>query len=712
MQAKEHGFIAAPTGFGLGILAYFALPSEPPLAAGVLVCGLAGALWLAFTRWPPALTERRLAAFRLASGALALAAAGFAAASWEAHRIYTPQVLRNIDETRIAARLVWTEPHPSGATFLIAPAQIDGYAGALPTRIRLYGARSYMNDGAQKLRPGCELVLRASLVPLTKAVAPQDFDFRFFYYYQRIGASGFLRALDAVDCSSRRTLAERLAGLRQAIGERIAAALPQPAGGLAVALLTGARGRLQPAAREAFRDSGLAHMLAISGLHMVLVAGSFYVLLRMGLALWPRLAQRMDIRKPCALAALGMAVAYLLLSGASVATQRAFIMIALLFVAVLFARRALTMRNVALAALLVLALNPHSLVLASFQMSFAAVVALVAFYEQAGRGWLVRWSPHGLSLWARSLNRFWVYLIGLTLTSLIAGAVTGFLAAWHFQRVAALGLIANLIAMPMLGVWIMPSGLVALFAMPFGLEALPLAAMGWGIDWVLASAQWVTDLPYAVVHLPPSEVWVLALAAAGFLWLCLWPHRARVAGAAALLVCTLFLGRAELSDGYVLGGAWQIALRQPDGRLAISERRGRQYEARRWLEREQDTRALDDAILPCGGARPRAHAALCQLSGKSEAMRIAWARNRLGLQRACAATREPHDLLITHLRAPRTCSAAHVLDGRALRRYQVMALDFAPSDDGWQVTHRLAHRRQRLWTGDIVLDDAAERKGR
>ena len=119
-------------------------------------------------------------------------------------------------------------------------------------------------------------------------------------------------------------------------------------------------------------------------------------------------------------------------------------------------------------------------------------------------------------------------------------------------------------------------------------------------------------------------------------------------------------------------------------------------------------------------AHPRARAALCQLSGKSEAMRIAWARNRLGLQRACAATREPHDLLITHLRAPRTCSAAHVLDGRALRRYQVMALDFAPSDDGWQVTHRLAHRRQRLWTGDIVLDDAsddapddaAERKGR
>lgn len=713
MQASEQGFIAAPIGFGLGIAAYFALPAEPSLASVFLACGLSAAVWLGVARWPSGRALRWYPLLHWTSGLAALAAAGLAAAAWEAHRVYTPQLLRNISDTRIAARLVWTEPHPSGAVFLIAPRAVDGWRGALPVRIRLHGAR----DSMAGLRPGCELVLRASLVPLTKSAAPRGFDFRFFYYYQRIGASGFLRALEAADCTQPVRGRERLAWLRQSLGERIAAVLPQPAGGLAVALLTGARGRLQPQAKEAFRDSGLAHMLAISGLHMVLVAGSFYVLLRMGLALWPRLAQRVDIRKPCALLALGMAVIYLMLSGASVATQRAFLMIALIFLAVLFARRALTMRNVALAALLVLALSPHTLLLASFQMSFAAVVALVAFYDWMGRGWIVRWPERRLGLWERVLRRVWIYAVGLTLTSLIAGAATGFLAAWHFQRVALFGLLANLLAMPLLGIWIMPNGLAALFAMPFGLEAAPLRAMGWGIDWVLAVAQWVTSLPHAVQHLRPSAPHVLALAAAGFLWLCLWPRRGRWLGAPVLALAILLLGRAPLSDGYVLGGAWQIALRQPDGRLAISERRGRQYEARNWLAREQDSRPLADAVLPCASdaasdaGLASEGASLCRLRGKAKSLRIGWAKTRAGLVRACrhrdglgeGLGEGMYDLLITHLRAPRACAAHHVLDGRLLRRYQVVAMRFVPNGTGWQVRHQLAHRRHRLWTGDVVL---------
>ena len=196
---------------------------------------------------------------------------------------------------------------------------------------------------------------------------------------------------------------------------------------------------------EALRRSGLAHILAISGLHMALVAGAVFWSVRAVLALFPAIALSRPIRKWAAVAALISGAFYLVLSGAGIATQRAFIMIAIVFIAIIAERPAVTLRSVALAAIVVMAVAPETVVGPSFQMSFAAVVALVATYE-----WHVKRDRHVARSdgFSRSAMRVvMLYFGGLLMTSLIAGLATAPFAAFHFNRVAPLGLVANLAAM-------------------------------------------------------------------------------------------------------------------------------------------------------------------------------------------------------------------------------------------------------------------------
>ena len=246
-------------------------------------------------------------------------------------------------------------------------------------------------------------------------------------------------------------LSAPLAHLRDTIRRRIEAALPGDTGHLAAALVMGDRGGISERTQDAMRASGLAHMLAISGLHMALVAGAAFWLIRALLALSPGLALHRPIKKWAAAGALAVAAFYLGISGAGIATQRAFVMLAVMLAAVMLDRPAITLRNVALAALFILALAPESIVTASFQMSFAATAALVSGYEA-----ISAWRDRRVALNDRAggvAARFGRAAAGLFITSAIAGLATAPFAAFHFQRLAPLTLVANLAAMPVVGTW-------------------------------------------------------------------------------------------------------------------------------------------------------------------------------------------------------------------------------------------------------------------
>lgn len=278
-------------------------------------------------------------------------------------------------------------------------------------------------------------------------------------------------------------------------------------------------------------------------------------------------------------------MAYLLISGATVPTQRAFVMIGLVLVAVMLDRTALSMRLVALAATLVLLLRPESLTGASFQLSFAAVVALIAAYETPGQRF---------SAWRSGAppRRLLIYVAGVALTTMIAACATGPFAIYHFNRIALYGVAANLIAIPLAGFWIMPWAIAAFVLMPLGLEGLALAPMGWGIDGLLAVARGVAGWPGAVALVPAMPAAGLAVAALGRLWLCLWRRRWRLAGIPVVVAGVAPLALVRPPDLLIDGRGRLMAVRGADGGLALSSRRVARFEGEMWLWRAGLARPL------------------------------------------------------------------------------------------------------------------------
>ena len=518
---RQRVFLWVPVLFGAGGGLYLTLPVEP---IGWIAPAAAGLFALA------ALLLRRHTAPALGLAALALLAAGVAAADWRTDRVSAPVLAGPIGPTDVSGRVVWVGAGDGPQRYLLDRVSIGGLAAAeTPARVRI-SARSTVPDGVGV--PGSWLTARASLRPPPAPAEPGAWDFARQAWFQRIGAVGFVYGAPtpmAAPEGEGGGLLSLLSQARHWVSARILAHTAPSAGPFATALLTGDRSSIEKKTLSAMRDSGLAHLLAISGLHVGLVAGFIFFAARGLLALIEPVALRMPIKKWAAGCALLGAAAYLLLSGMSVPTQRAFVMVSFVLLAIMLDRASLSMRLIAWAALLVLAIAPESMLGPSFQMSFAAATALIATYE-AARGPFARLAARG-GLAVRPL----VYAAGVALTSLVAGIATGPFAVYHFNRIADYGLLANLGAVPITGFWIMPWGLVALLLMPFGLEGIALAPMGWGIDAVVWIARQVAAQPGAVTLVPAMPAAALLAIAVGGLWLCLWRSRWRFLGIAVVV---------------------------------------------------------------------------------------------------------------------------------------------------------------------------------
>ena len=392
----------------------------------------------------------------------------------------------------------------------------------LPARVRisLHGDQSFLVP-----EPGQVIVVTASLAPPEGPVEPGGFDFRRMAFFDRLGAVGYART-PALLLAPPAAGEQWLNRLRARIRAAVEAEIPGDAGAFAAALLTGDRAGISPQVLDDMRRSNLAHLLAISGLHMGLLAGFVFAALRYGLALVPVLALRVNGKKLAAGVAIAAGWGYLLLSGGNVATERAFVMVAVMLGAVLFDRRALTLRSVALAAVVLLLLQPETLTEAGFQMSFAATVALVAGFA-ALRGRMQR-----MRRWAGPL-------FTLVFSSLLAGAATAPVAAAIFNRVAGYGLIANLLAVPVMGLAVMPAAVTAGLLAPFGLETPALWVMQQGTTWILMVSQLVAGFNGSVRGIVSPQPWVLPVMAFGALWLILWRGRLRFGGLLPVLAAAV-----------------------------------------------------------------------------------------------------------------------------------------------------------------------------
>ena len=538
-----------PVLAGSGIATYFALPVEPAgwmapllLAAVCLAVGWTRN-WMVFCGMLPA--------------------AGFAVAALHGALVAAPVLVRATGVVRVEGRVAEVEPVENGQRLVLDRLRLPdlGDGRLPPERVRLHLKADIAAE------PGWRVSLPAVLMPPPPPAAPGAFDFPRQAWFKGLGAVGYAAGpLRVIERSAAESRLERgrlwLAELRRGLTQRILAAIDDPGvGAVAAALVTGERGPVAPSLLQAYRDAGLAHILVIAGMHLSMVAGLAFVALRAGLALVPWLALRIDIKKVTAAVALGISVAYLLISGAPVPTQRAFLMNAILLVAVLVDRQAMSLRSITWAALAILLLEPEALVGASFQLSFAAVYGLIAGYEALG------------PLLGRPRLGLLSYGLGILLTTLIAGVATAFYTIFHFNRFASYGLLGNLLAVPVVGFWVMPSAMLAVCLLPLGLDGWGWQAMGHGIALVNRIALWVASLPGASVDLPAMPVAALVVFTLGGLWLCLWTGRWRLCGLAGMAAGAAFYAVQRPPDILVDGSARLMAVRGEDGRLWLSQTR-------------------------------------------------------------------------------------------------------------------------------------------
>ena len=582
---RERWALWLPVILGVGIGLYFTLPLEPPWWAGSLALIAAGAVFLAV---------RKALAWNTLNLVLMCLLLGFSIAQWRTLSLAAPILERAMGPIEVRGRVLSVEPRSRGERLVLERLEIDRLgSNETPARIRITLA-----SGAEGLYPGDWVRGRAKLSPPPEPAAPGAYDFARAAYFQRLGAVGFaygrfeklpeLVRDDAVTAAANERRSQGglsrhweiwWADLRHRLSERIVEALPGSSGAVAAALMTGERGRVPESQLEALRDAGLAHLLAISGLHIGLVTAGLFFAVRGALALVPGLVLNYPIKKWAALVALPGAFAYLMLVGATIPAQRAFLMTGLVLLAVLLDRRALSMRLVAWAAMVTLLLAPESLLSVSFQMSFAAVTVMIAAYE--GQRGLFRQS--GADFW--SLRSLLGYMAAVAATSALATVATAPFAVFHFNHLALYGVFANVIAVPITAFWIMPFALLAFILMPFGLEALPLWMMGQGIDLVVATAQSVSSLPSAALTVPAMPVWGLVAATAGGLWFSIWRGRWRLLGAFPLVASAISVALWMPPDILITSDARLFAVRLEDGSMWRSSRRVNRFDAEIWFRR-------------------------------------------------------------------------------------------------------------------------------
>lgn len=629
----------------MGMAAYFSLPFEPPF--GLL------ALILAFIALCTYWVSRRETDDGLDTllTAVLLLTAGLFWSSVQTQRA-NPNPLTYEQRLDVTGYVSAIDDRGAMRRLRIEIEALDTIpVSGAPKAIRIRVGRAFSD-----LKIGDKIKLPVVAGPLPGPVVPNGYDPARRGYYDGLAGSGFAIAnaeRASFDLSWRAQCAITMAQFRSKLAEAIISQAPEETAGLQAALLTGIRDYIPEDQTAALRASGLAHILAISGLHMGMVAFGVFAVFSFSLALIEPWSRRRDMRKPAAVMAMIVATGYLLLSGGSVATQRAFIMVSIAFLAVIFDRRALSMRSVAVAALLTLLIRPEAITSVGFQMSFAAVAALIAAYRF--------WQDRRPQVRTRGLRKRFVDFYGsLAMTSTIAGFATAGFALFHFGRVANYGLLGNLAAMSVFPA-VMACGLISLTLMPLGLAEPMLALMGYLISFMIKIAHWVANLPGAVGHVKSSTPWVLGVYGLGFVVAC-FGSRASLLGGAALMAAGLIGWGLTPLDDLRVTDTGRVSLITEQGGVTSSlraDRYGRERFAQAKGDPELEWQNYYDDFAQCD-------ALACRLERKGRIISVVEEASEV--PQAC----QDSDLVILPERragpvARRGCEAV-LIDGDELRR--------------------------------------------
>lgn len=663
-----------------------------PVAAAALA--LAAGLLILARRWSGA------AWIALMIGLCGFGLAGFGAAKLRTAAVAGPVAPAMGHPVTIQGWVVdMANPGQSGPRVLIAPVAVEGLRpDQIPDRIRIT-----LRAEAATPRPGEAISVLSLLNPPPAPAVPGGYDFARDAFFDSIGGVGFALtpiapAQLATEPPARLKLKMRINALRWSLAEQIVAIMGPETGGLAAAMVTGHKAHISAEQTEHMRGAGLAHLIAISGLHMAIVGGFVFAAVRLGVAAWPWLALRVSGKKLAALAGLAAVGVYLVISGAPAPAERAAITASVAFAAILFDRRAISLHGLGIAALLVLLIHPEAVNEPGFQMSFAATAALVAMAE----AW-----PHPIreiqAPWPiRAIQTAGSWLLASLAVSLVAGLATGPFALQHFNRMATFGLAANLAAAPISSFLMMPALAIGAALTPLGLGEAPLTVAGWGISLIAAIARLAAEAPGAGWIVPSAPGWALPAAFLGILWICLWRGWIRWLGLPFALAVSL-APRGETPDLWVAADGAQVAVRV--GETAVLMRPDvKRFGAEHWAQRRGLAASPDaearDALFTCDrwSCRP----------GPEAPVKVAayWSRKPPPpevLEDLCSGA---EIVIVRPVTPPWSCPGVIILSGEHFAQEGAGELSRGP--EGWRVQWVQRTRGHRPWTWSAAtLDEGA-----
>jgi competence protein ComEC len=564
---KNHSrwFYWTPVALASGISLYFSLLWHPSPAWLLLPVLLVMILY--FTQYKPL----GLVRFMMISGLII--SIGFSACIVRDLVVAAP-VLQNKQVVMLTGTILQKSPGTNSRRIVLGNLDFEN-SEIIP---RMKSIRLTVRTSIPNLKPGDIVKVKVVLLPPPAPAYPGGYDFQRHAYFQSIGAVGYnIGDFEKVgEVSGILATVYRISAVvRNSFAAQVSKLAPPESVGFITAISTGDKGAIPPNQLEDMRHSGLAHLLAISGLHMGMIGGLLFFFSRFLLVLWPYMALNYPIKKIAAVFALIGLMGYLFVSGMSISAIRAYIMISAMFLAICFDRTALSFRMVVIAATIILLLFPESLTTASFQMSFAAVFALISFYELIGRK-LGKFSRSG-----GLPRKVFAYVLGIILTSLIAGLATAPFAIYHFGQFATYSLIANLIAVPIMGLWVMPWAIIAFLLYPFDLS-LPFQMMGAGIECILWIASETARWPYAVYFLGTYSTLKMILISLFSMWFMIWKTEIRWL-AIPVIAGLVFFYLPSLSPKILVSGSGNLfAIETGNRGLYLSSRRIEKFEAERW----------------------------------------------------------------------------------------------------------------------------------
>jgi competence protein ComEC len=647
-------FLFLPVAMMVGVLLYVQADREPSWPAPLVVAGLAAGL--AF------LNRDQNRTLMKAMVLICAVATGFLSACVQTIRLSTPVLQKPFIGygSGTIEQIDWGQ---NGGQLILRLSRL----GTLAAQERPHKVKVSVK-GRPDIKAGDRIYAAMRLQPLPGPTYAGGYDFRFDYYFKQIGAVGSIvgpiQQGFGKPASLWQSLWHGLDRYRCAVTERIISVIGGQNGAVAAALVTGKRGYIDEHSNDILRSAGIYHIVSISGLHMAIAAGLAFGAVRIFLLLIPGLSVRHDTRRWAAWAGMAGAVVYDVFAGSDIATERSMLMTLVLFGAIAFGRRLLSMRNCALAAMLLVLVEPNGVLNPGFQMSFAAVVGLIALYERkpvfdpqstlATPARITLESSQNPQVKATLFNH--PKLRGLfqevVLTTVVAELATAPFGLFHFHMVQSYGLIGNAITLPFVSFIVMPAAVLGLLAMPFGLDASIWTLMGYGIDAVMRCCEWISLWPASTRFMAGFSVTALLMLVSGFLLLCLLISPLRFVSLCFVMFGVYLVFQTEQPELYVGRDGRFVAVRMQDGRLKFAGLGLNAFSLSQITRQDGDERSAKDPSLVAQEACAKKSCRLTSAAGLT--VELVWDEALLPI--ACQRS----DLVVTSLALSGPCRAQNI----------------------------------------------------